>query len=391
MDCKTINELLAAYLDKEVTPDEERQVQAHLSACQRCQEEVKTLTATQEELRQALRLRAADASPSPQVWERLHQRLEATPRSSFWERWSNWLSKPVWRAAVPIALVVVVAVGVLWGIRVLPGFRGGMETPPAPTIPAPPPHPGPTITVEVSATTEKDSYLPGEAVNIRLSFRNVTAKPFLVDPFPPEVRMMRASPYDEPVRIFSAGVNRKSLNPGEVADYSVAWDQLDNQGQPIHYGYYYLQLGYVRSEGGGTMTLWFTGKRLLILPANGAIEKTITVNQSKTTNGITVTLERIELTGSGMNIYAFTVPPDYSLPQGPMLPPPKFMIHATAEYSVDGDITQAPPSGIRFLDNGTEHIWDNLSPIPKTARELTFRITKLGDWEGPWEFKIPLE
>ncbi|MFC1968454.1 hypothetical protein ACFLVX_03630 [Chloroflexota bacterium] len=34
---------------------------------------------------------------------------------------------------------------------------------------------------------------------------------------------------------------------------------------------------------------------------------------------------------------------------------------------------------------------DYLDPVPKGAKELTFAITKLGDSEGPWEFKIPLE
>lgn len=234
--------------------------------------------------------------------------------------------------------------------------------------------------------------LPGEAVNIRLSFKNVTTQPFLVDPFPPELRIMRASPYDEPVRVFPAGIASRSLNPSEVADYSVVWDQLDNQGQQVDYGYYYLQLGYVRSESGGTMTLWFTGKRLLILPAGGAMEKTVTVNQSQTVNGITITLERVELTTAGMNIYAFNTPPGYKLPQGPNLAPPEFMIlHAEAEYSIDGGVTkQAEPSGISFLDDGMRHSW-NMGPVPKTARELTFIITKLGDWEGPWKFIIQLK
>jgi hypothetical protein len=37
------------------------------------------------------------------------------------------------------------------------------------------------------------------------------------------------------------------------------------------------------------------------------------------------------------------------------------------------------------------HIWNNLDPVPIDAKELTLKITKLGDWEGPWEFKVPLD
>jgi hypothetical protein len=32
-----------------------------------------------------------------------------------------------------------------------------------------------------------------------------------------------------------------------------------------------------------------------------------------------------------------------------------------------------------------------LDPVPSDARKLTFTITRLGDWEGPWEFHVPLE
>jgi hypothetical protein len=132
---------------------------------------------------------------------------------------------------------------------------------------------------------------------------------------------------------------------------------------------------------------------MLIQPPQGVMEKTIKVNQSQTVGGITFTLQRLELTDTGLKVYAFNTPPEYSLPQGPMLPPPQLMgLHAEAEYRVDdGTAKQAGLSGIRFLDDGMLHTWDNLDPVPSDARELTFRINKLGDWEGPWEFKIPLE
>jgi len=123
------------------------------------------------------------------------------------------------------------------------------------------------------------------------------------------------------------------------------------------------------------------------------IEKVIELDQTQTVNGITITLERVELSASEARFYAFHVPPDYSLPQGPDLPPPSLMaLHAHAEYRFDG----GPPkdagiSGIRFLDNGMEHIWSMLDPVPKDAKELTFIITRLGEWEGPWEFAISLQ
>ena len=72
-------------------------------------------------------------------------------------------------------------------------------------------------------------------------------------------------------------------------------------------------------------------------------------------------------------------------------PPPHVMIPANAEYSLDGGpMKDASSSAIRFLENGMVHTWE-LDPVPKGTKELTFIITKLGDWEGPWKFQVSLE
>ena len=76
MNCKDINELFTAYLDGEVTSEEQEQIQAHLSACQYCREELEALAATQKNLRHALKLTAAGATPSPQAWVGIRQQLE---------------------------------------------------------------------------------------------------------------------------------------------------------------------------------------------------------------------------------------------------------------------------------------------------------------------------
>ena len=140
------------------------------------------------------------------------------------------------------------------------------------------------------------------------------------------------------------------------------------------------------------MSLRGTEARFLIQYLQGAMEKTIEMNESQTVDGITVTLERVELTSARMAVYVFNAPLGYSFPSGQPLPAPSMMFHAEAEYSVDGGaFKKAGSSGIRPLENGMLHIWDNLDPVPVDGKELTFRITKLGDWEGPWEFRIPLD
>ena len=117
----------------------------------------------------------------------------------------------------------------------------------------------------------------------------------------------------------------------------------------------------------------------------GAIEEV-------TVHGITITLERVELSTSEARFYAFNVPPDYSLPQGPELPPPSLMkLLAHARYSIDGSpMIDAGPSEIHFLDDRMQHVW-SLDPMPEDATEVTFVITRLGDWDGPWEFVISLQ
>jgi hypothetical protein len=210
---------------------------------------------------------------------------------------------------------------------------------------------------------------------------------------------MRRYPYDEAARTFPAGAGSRALAPGEAADYTLTWDQRDDRGEPVPYGQYYLEFGRARRGDG-----WITISRhryisLLILPEAGAIERTIEVNESQTVNGITFTLERVELTATEARFYAFNVPSDYELsqnpdlPQGTNLPPPSFMsLHANAEYHLDSEqVIEAGLSGIRFLDRGMVHTWDRLDPVPQGTRELTFIITSLADWEGPWEFRIPLE
>jgi hypothetical protein len=88
-------------------------------------------------------------------------------------------------------------------------------------------------------------------------------------------------------------------------------------------------------------------------------KKIIEVNQSQTVNGITITLERVELSAMGARFYAFTIPSGYSLPEQPLPaipplphPPPAEMVAVHAEYTVDGVTKDAGRSGIGAHGNG---------------------------------------
>lgn len=257
--------------------------------------------------------------------------------------------------------------------------------------------------IELDARTDKGAYLSGEEIAVEISFRNVSGGMLQIAPFPPEVRIIRPIT-DREIRSFPAGTGAKSLDPGEVASVAVTWDQRDDQGQQVADGYYHLLVGPICMEERSETHEMSESVRLLILPVEGVLEKTVEVNESQTVNGITITLERVELTASGARFYAFHVPPDYKLfeqpaapgteaPQGLEPPPPWMMeLHAYAEYSLDGGLMkEAGWSGLGFREDGLRLSWIMLDPVPKGTKELTFIITKLGDWEGPWKFQVSLE
>ncbi len=224
-------------------------------------------------------------------------------------------------------------------------------------------------------------------------------------PFPPLAEIARPRQYEpvhslqyEPVHSVPAGAGSRSFAPGEVATYTVTWDQRDNQNQQVPYGYYGIALGDFRI--GNTTMGWSWSSRgerapILILPTEGTLEKAIEVNKSETVNGTTFTLERVELSASGMFIYGFSSPPPgYTFPPG-------WIINAFAEYSIDGgSVIDAGPDGSQPSSDRIGQIWLYLDPVPKGARELTFRITRLSgeaggaehrDWQGPWQFVISLQ
>jgi hypothetical protein len=250
----------------------------------------------------------------------------------------------------------------------------------------------------VSVVPEEAYYLPGEPIEVRLSLTNISSDTITMSPYPPEIRV---TPWLDRDRILSSragGTQPLEIGPGDTITLEFTWDQKDNEGKQAPAGWYAVTFKDISVTQGDRRTTFNPGAAVLIQYPQGAMQKSFELDQSQTANGITVTLERVELTADGASFYVFFIPPGYTPPPtGPGLPPapPPMAVMARAEYSFDGMTRNAGFAGFGTKDDGIKLVWGGgparLDPVPSDAKELTFTITQLNDWEGPWEFKVPLE
>jgi hypothetical protein len=230
----------------------------------------------------------------------------------------------------------------------------------------------------------------GKEAEITLSFTNTAAEEYVMSPFPPMVRMEVAHLLypERTIRSFEPGSGEFAFLPGESAEYTFAWDQRDDSGQQVTPGWYGVHVfshSYKASDPSriGGPSGW--AAQVLVLPAGGALEKTIEVNQTKVIEDISMTLERVELSAQGMKVYASHPPVDS-----------QFYVHAQIEYRVDGGVWKSGgASSVNFVDGGREQTWEHLDALPQDARELGIRIYKIrplsSEMFGPWEFNISLK
>jgi len=111
MDCKDIDGLLTAYLEGEVTPEEEGQVEKHLADCPRCRGELESLAASRDKLCRLLKIEASRTEPTPGSWEKIAgkagiKRGDEKPAAG--RSGGAWLAVPVCAA-----LLAMLALGLL--------------------------------------------------------------------------------------------------------------------------------------------------------------------------------------------------------------------------------------------------------------------------------------
>ncbi|MBN1189140.1 MAG: hypothetical protein JXA46_05245 [Dehalococcoidales bacterium] len=232
----------------------------------------------------------------------------------------------------------------------------------------------------------------GNSVEVRLTLTNFDSATRVMREFPPVIKIeSRNLPSgDNMVRTFPAGQEQPELQPGESREYIFTWDQKNNPGQQVPYGWYGIRVNLHSRKVTDTRSMQGSesqATRVLVLPPGGAMEKGIELDQSLTADGITVKLEKMEMKTDGAALNIMCIPEDYS--------PDEESSRVTgtdAQYKVDdGDWKPAVKSGFgtHILKDGVRYIWD-LDPVPLNAVKLHFRINRIGEREGFWEFEIQL-
>lgn len=448
MECEDTIKLLPAYLDNEVIPITQIQIEEHLSHCLKCREELNYIASIQAKIRQTFKQSTSNIVPPFYSWAKLSNLLETSKTrkdNSFLNIFNEWLSWHAWQTMTITAVVVLLAVGFLFGLVILPSIERGVasntsaslalgQTNSAPAIGMLPP-----MTIQIN-TNPDSAYQYGTNVEINVSLTNLNSEARVVDQFPPQISIYEVSSTKnvgiaQVIRSFPAGNPELTMQSQETENYNFSWDQKDSSGKQVSPGWYAINVelnSHSVSDNSTSDQIQGTAGRIYIMPPEGVIQKTIEINKPVTVNGFTVMLEKIELSDTGAKVYIITPPESNSLPQSqgggatapqgtntpssipslqgistgsgstapqgtnnssiavapPPIMPPSF---AEAEYSIDGGpFVQAGMTMANTLtDNTLERIW-NLDPVSKNAKELTFRINSINSIQEPWEFEIPL-
>lgn len=274
--------------------------------------------------------------------------------------------------------------------------------PPSSPTPTPPPMPVPPPPFKASVVPYKGYYLPGERVEVKMSFTNMSSETITFSPYPPEIRVTpRLNYFDQVLFSVAAGSQTLEIEPKETVSVNFGWDQKDKTGEQVPPGWYNVIFIGISVRHGESQYGTSPESHVLIQYPQGAMEKILDLDQSQTVNGITITLERIELGSARMMVLASGTLPGHALPPGPQAAFPFQQVFA--EYSVDvDDVKETDAAGMQYLENTTRFIWDRFDPIPSDAKELVFRINTVSlrfvpdknhgnSVTGPWEFRVSLE
>jgi hypothetical protein len=351
------------------------------------------------------------ASPEfkSQLKARLLKQLAEQEEAARIKTKSGWFSsfaqhQLIWQAVTAVLVIAIIG-GVLWGTGLFRFYNNPHITTPivsvttttktvtttkttvtttsviSTTTTTAPVNQEPLI---ANASTDKSSYPAGESVNIEVSLTNITSSPIIIDKFPPILSLMQADTL-QPVYTFAAGTVEKTIDPHQTASFTVNWNQQDAKGQVVSPGVYYLELEDLDYQGKAIKLNFANPVHFSILPGTSSTldnDRLISVNQSIIDNSITVTINSITIFKNGGVQVLATIPLPSDYPSGA-----NSDYRAAAYYSIEsGWVNDAGLSQM----SGTNHIWQLPITISQNNYELIFIITRIGTYEGYWEFNISL-
>lgn len=330
-------------------------------------------------------------------------------------RWWHRAFRNLGQQERPLGLPIRMGLRVLWPVPALIGtlmvavLAGGVSLwlmspwhstttakPAAPALPVAPvpapralPHPPSLKLVAAKTWAEADSYVQGQPFVLTVRLQNVTDEVLALERFPEEVALDAVdTPVDERI-VITPPRRPVSLEPGE--EIAVRIDLPASRSWTMLPGRYTARVA-VRFNDGREL-VYGAGALFILLPAQGALEKTITLEQTREVNGVAITLKRIEFTRKQTTVVALAVPEGYrpTTERGPAGAPHS----SAARYRVDEGPWQELSGGNRETPEGVQLEW-TLGPVSADVKTFSFALTTFDidpsqQVAGPWEWEVLLQ
>ena len=261
---------------------------------------------------------------------------------------------------------------------------------PAPVPPTPLSRPAPR-TYETTTGTDKPFYAAGETIVVSVSITNVSVKPLELRNFPGKLTLdLLGTPEDEAFAVETTTRSAR-LEPGQGTSARI--EVPGALSATLARGRYAAHLGdiYIVTEGGES-GIGLGAGIFTILPPQGALQETITLNEMRESQGVRITLHTIEARPEMAILVAVAVPPGFTPPENPTTFPRGMML---GRYRVDEGQWREVNASYRDTAEGVRLEWV-LEPIPADAKTFEFAVTAFAispgqTATGPWEWVVGLQ
>ena len=361
----------------------------------------------------------------PEQWETVLLRVRRQKdRSRFGKFIAPFpVRRPALAVAASLVLVALVGAASLWivapwdrygpyGPPAMPGLSGSDHAIPGdpgrpgvdgvPGIPGAAGRPAPRYFEDVWQI-DKSLIMPGEPIEYSLALRNTWDRRIEFTDFPETVTLIRLdidTRGEEPiqVRLERSQDATNTLDPEEELTAVVNISPAISAGlEPGRYGIRVDNVSFVRDRGAqieGQTTIGFGGPAFVVVPPEGALDKTVVVGQTLEAGGVRLTLEKIHFSPEQTAVLVFvhdlgagpdgsqpipaataTVRPSAGSTPTPVTAPAVGRpLDLTARYRTDGDPwRQLTGRSYRPTQEGVHFEW-RLGPVSVNAEEFAFAI-----------------